>query len=121
MDSGDKELIRFVGILIEEADPQFIFNHSEFVSKIIETSYNTSDECYSVVLESLNSIRRNGVNRSIGKEPPIEDTHQMNLGEEYAKKFQVGSPTYRFYISLYKSAKRSIDNHIKWIEDTFDE
>jgi hypothetical protein len=66
-------------------------------------------------------MRRNGVSHFIGKEPPVEDTHQMNLGKECAKSFQVGSPTYRFYISLSKSAKRSRGNHIKWIEETFDE
>jgi hypothetical protein len=105
IDSGDKELIKLVGLLINKADPKFLFNNSEFVSKLIERSYNVSDECYSSVLESLNSIRRNSFGSFIGKEPPIEDIHQMNHGEECAKKFQVGSPTHRFYISLYKSAK----------------
>jgi hypothetical protein len=118
--SRDEELVKSVGILVKGADPKFLFDHSEFVSKIIETAYNISDECHSAILDSLYKISINGVKQFIGKEPLVEDINQKNLGEEYAKKFQIGSPTHRFYTSISKSAQRSINTHMKWMEEIYD-
>ena len=121
IDTGEKDKIVGIGILIQEAPTDFLFDNTEFVSKLIETSYNISEECHSKIIESLNCVKRSEVRSGILGEPFPIDVKLRDLGEEYAKKYQKGSPTERFYYSLSKSARKSIENHMKWEEEMLDE
>lgn len=121
IDTGEKDKIVGIGILIQEAPTNFLFDNTEFVSKLIETSYNISEECHSEVIKSLNYVEWSEGKSGIFGEPYPTDVKMRDLGEEYAKKYQKGSPTERFYYSLSKSARKSIENHMKWEEEMLDE
>lgn len=121
IDTGEKDKIVGIGILIQKAPTDFLFDNTEFVSKLIETSYNIGEECHSKIIRSLNYVKISEVWSGKLGEPFTIEVKLRDLGEEYAKKYQKGSPTERFYYSLSKSARKSIENHMKWEEEKFDE
>lgn len=121
IDTGDKDKIIGVGFLIRKAPTDFVFDNAEFVSKLIETSYNISTECYYSISESLNCEEGSEAKSGIFGEPFPIDVKLRDLGLKYAEKYQKGSPTERFYYSLSKSARKTIEHDLKWEEEMLDE
>ena len=109
------------GVVIREAPQDFLFDNTEFISKLIETSYTISEECYSEIIESLDYLKYSGGKSGILSEPFPIDVKMRDLGEEYAGKYQKGSPTERFYYSSSKDARKSIEDQMKWAEEVLDE
>lgn len=121
IDTGDKDKIIGVGFLIRKAPMNFVFDNAEFVSKLIETSYNISTECYYSISESLNCEEGSEAKSGIFGEPFPIDVKLRDLGLKYAEKYQKGSPTERFYYSLSKSARKTIEHDLKREEEMLDE
>jgi len=121
IDTGDKDKIINVGFLIRNAPTDFLFDNAEFVSKLIETSYNISNECYYSISESLNCVERSEVKSGTFGEPFPIDVKLRDLGLKYAEKYQKGSRTEHFYYSLSKSARKTIERDLKWEEEMLDE
>ena len=121
IDTREKDKIVGIGILIREAPKEFLFDNDEFISKLIETSYTISEECHSEIIESMDYLKWSGGKSGILNEPFPIDVKMRDLGEEYAEKYQKGSPTERFYYSLSKYARKSIENQMKWAEEVLDE
>jgi hypothetical protein len=55
IESEDVKKIQGVGLPLKDAPPGFIFSHSEFVSRLIEKSYEVGEDCYFIVTSNLSS------------------------------------------------------------------
>lgn len=121
IDTSEKDKIVGIGFLIRNAPKEILFDNTEFISKLIETSYTISEECYSDIIESLDYLKWSGGKSGILSEPFPIDVKMRDLGAEYAKKYQTGSPTERFYDSLSTHARKSIEYQMRWAEEVFDD
>jgi hypothetical protein len=110
---GDKEKIEAVGTLVKEAPSDFVFSHSDFVSKLLTNAQEISDDCYREVRSNLlNSIESEGKTGLVG-EPSYEDQQIRDRAQEFMEMYPTGSPTWNFYKWLSEEAKKSIKS---WLE-----
>ncbi|NQE06102.1 hypothetical protein C5S32_09555 [ANME-1 cluster archaeon GoMg1] len=121
IESDDVKKIRGVGLLVKNAPPEFIFSHSEFVSRLIEKSYAVGDDCYFIVTSNLSSRAILGVRTGIAGKPMPQDEKLRDQAKNFSQKFPVGSPTQRFYLSLSERAELSIRNSLARDEELFEE
>ncbi len=117
--STDAATIETVSLLLVDAHEELIFQHIEFVTKLIEQAYNLGDECYQTVKYHLLESATSGVHfRAIGHPAP-EDITLQEQASAVAAQFTVGSPTYRFYYSLSKYARANIQHELE-LDEEFD-
>ena len=120
-ESDDVKKIRSVGLLVKNAHPGFIFSHSEFVSRLIEKSYEVGEDCYFIVTSNLSSPAILEGGTRIAGQPMPQDVKLRDQAKDFLQKFPVGSPTQRFYLSLSEHAELSIRNSLARDEELFEE
>lgn len=108
INSGDKEKIQAVSFLLSEAPQEFFFTNVEFVSNLLEQAYDLEDECYRMVSSVLYSSATFHVGFGIPGQPFPHDVVLREQSTAIAARLVVGSPSHRFYDSLAKDAKGSI-------------
>ena len=121
IESDDVKKIQGVGLLVTDAPSGFIFSHPEFVSRLIEKSYITGEDCYRTVTSNLSTSATCGVRSGISGQPMLEDVKLRDRAKELSQKFPRGSPTQRFYHSLWEHAKSSICDSLARDEEMFEE
>ena len=119
IESGDVKKIQAVGSLLKGASPEFIFSHSEFVSKLIEKSCEAGEDCHRVVTSNLCSSATNEARLRMPGQPASQDVTLRDQAKELSQKFPTGSPTQRFYHSLWKHAESSIRDSLAGDEERF--
>ena len=108
INSGNANRIKAAARLVSEARPGFVFQHVGFVSNLMERAYAASDDTYQAVSITLASIAQSGIRSGTPGQPMPEDMATRDQAAAVANTFDAGSPTYRFYDSLAKSADASI-------------
>ncbi len=121
IESDDVKKIQGVGLLVKDAPSGFIFSHPEFVSRLIEKSYITGEDCYRTVTCDISSPAILEGGTGISGQPMPEDVKLRDQAKELSQKFPMGSPTQRFYHSLCEHAKSSIKNSLARDEEMFEE
>ncbi len=121
IESDDVKKIQGVGLLLKDAPPGFVFSHSEFVSRLIEKSYEVGEDCYRAVTSNLSSPANFEGGTGISGQPMPQDVKLRDQAKELSQKFPMGSPTQQFYFSLWEHAKSSIRNSLARDEEIFEE
>ena len=119
-DSGNDDKIKAAARLVSGARPGFVFQHVEFVSNLLERAYAASDDTYQAVSSTLASIALSGIRSGTPGQPMPEDVATRDQAAAVANTFDAGSPTYRFYDSLARSADASIRYHMQRDEELFE-
>ncbi|HII81265.1 MAG TPA: hypothetical protein HA261_12990 [Methanosarcina sp.] len=121
IDIGDEEKIKAVGTLVKEAPTDFVFSHSDFVSKLIINAQEISDDCYREVRSNLlKSVESEGRTGLVG-EPSHEDQKIRDRAQEFMEKYPAGSPTWNFYKRLSEQAKGSIKYSLERDEEMLED
>jgi len=121
IESNDIKKIQGVGLLVEDAPSGFIFSHPEFVSRLIEKSYITGEDCYRTVSSDISSPAILEGGTGMPGQPMPEDVKLRDQAKELSQRFPMGSPTQRFYHSLWEHAESSIRDSLARNEETFEE
>ena len=120
INSGNASRIKGAACLVSGAQPGFIFKHVGFVSNLLERAYAASDDTYQAVSSILASIALSGSRSGTRGQPMPEDVATREQAAAVANTFDAGSPTFRFYDSLAKSADASIRYQMQRDEELFD-
>ena len=106
--------------LLEGATPAFVFKHVGFASNLLERAHAASYDCYQGVSNSLASSALSGTRSGTPGQPMPQDVAIRDQASAVASQFDAGSPAYRFYASLAKSAETSIRNDLLRDEELFE-
>ena len=120
IESNNVKKIQAVGSLLKDAPPEFIFSHSEFVSRLIEKSYEAGEDCHRVVTSNLCSSATNEARLRMPGQPASQDVTLRDQAEDMSQKFPMGSPTQQFYSLLWKHAESSIRDNLARDEEMFE-
>ena len=117
----NKEKIKAVGTLVKEAPSDFVFSHSDFVSKLLTNAQEISDDCYREVRSNLlKSVENEGRTGIVG-EPSPQDQKIRDKAQEFMEIYPAGSPTWDFYKWLSEQAKRSIKGSLERDEEMLED
>lgn len=117
IDSGDSEKMKGVGNLVRHAYPDFVFNHPEFVEKILIASKRAGGDCQRSVGGSLFG---NVVSRTKGGtigQPTPEDIKMKNESKKLMEKYSPGHVAHDFYKNLLEYTEKEIDDDMKRAEE----
>lgn len=117
IDVEDEKKLLCVGYLLQEAPADFLFTHTKFVSRLIESSYRTGRGCYEAVCSYLQMVGAHGAGFGDLKEPVPADVQMRDSARECMGRFQKGSSTRRFYEQIAESCNRRIEFQKKWSEN----
>ena len=106
--SGSGDRIKAAALLVSSADPSFAFKHVGFVSNLLERAQAASYDCYQSVSSNLARSALSGIRSGTPGLPMPEDVAMRDQAAAVANRFDSGSPTFRFYDSLAKSAEANI-------------
>ena len=106
--SGSGDRIKAAALLVSNADPSFAFKHVGFVSNLLERAQAASYDCYQSVSSNLDRSALSGIRSGTPGLPMPEDVAMRDQAAAVANRFDSGSPTFRFYDSLAKSAEANI-------------
>jgi hypothetical protein len=120
IDSGDRQKIETASCLVSDAPKAFVFTNVEFVANLLEQAYELGDDCYQTVTYDLFNSATSGVRGGTPGQPFPEDIALQEKSAAVAAQFIVRSPSHRFYDSLAKDAKSSIQFWEKRWEEEFD-
>jgi hypothetical protein len=120
IDSGDRQKIETASCLVSDAPKAFVFTNVEFVANLLEQAYELGDDCYQTVTYDLLNSATSGVRGGTPGQPFPEDIALQEKSAAVAAQFIVRSPSHRFYDSLAKEAKSSIQLWEKRWEEEFD-
>ena len=109
INSGNADNIKSAARLVSGAQPEFVFNNVEFISNLLERAYAASTDCYRSVDSNLASSALSGTRLGTAGQPMPEDVAIRDQATAVKSQFDAGSPPYRFYDSLVKSAEASIE------------
>ncbi len=121
VESDDSDKITGVGLLVREAPREFVFSNTDFVSKIIEKSYAAGPDCYRSVKSGLFGSAAYGTKHGAPGQPMVEDVKLRDQVGNVSQRFQQGSPTQRFYLSLAEYAQEEIRDDLARDEELFEE
>ena len=108
INTGSGDRIKAAALLVSSADPSFSFKNVEFVSNLLERAQVASYDCYQSVSSNLSRSARSGIRSGTPGQPMPEDVAMRDQAAAVASRFDSGSPTFRFYDSLAKSAETNI-------------
>jgi hypothetical protein len=118
--SDNTNKVMAVGDLLRHAPANFIFSHTNFISNLLEHSYNAGNECHNYIEQILSNIAiSRGSSRTLGAPSPKE-VYMRDRASEVMKQFSVGSPAYKYYDSIRKYAELSITHDLKMDEEILD-
>ncbi len=120
IDSGNAGKIESAARLVSGAQPSFVYNHVEFVSNLLESAHAAGSDCYRSVSDSLQSSALSGPRSGTPGQPMPHDVSIREQASAIATQFSAGSPTYRFYALLAKSADAFIEHKLLRDEELFD-
>ena len=121
IDSNDSKKIQAVGLLVRDAPSEFVFSHSEFVSRLLEKAYMVSEDCYRNVTNSLFQSAFSGVRLGTPGQPMPQDIKLRDQAKDLSQKFPMGSPTQRFYFALVRHTEALIHDSLARDEEIFEE
>ena len=108
INTGSGDRIKAAALLVSSADPSFSFKNVEFVSNLLERAQVASYDCYQSVSSNLSRSALSGIRSGTPGQPMPEDVAMRDQAAAVASRFDSGSPTFRFYDSLAKSAEAKI-------------
>ena len=114
---GSASRIESAAHLVSAAQPDFVFEHIDFVSHLLERAQAAGDECYKSVTSSLASSTLTGVRSGTPGEPMPQDVATRDQASALASQFDAGSPACRFYTELAASAEASINYQLLMDEE----
>lgn len=120
INSGDAGNIKSAARLISRAQPVFIFKHVGFIANLLERAHVAGSDCYKSVISNLASSALSGTRSGTLGQPMSEDVAMRDQASEVKNQFDAGSPPYRFYDSLVKSAKAAIREKLRSDEELLD-
>jgi hypothetical protein len=109
--SADEQHLEKAASLLSEANNTFVWNNEDFVIKLLEQAQKYGNACYKRVSSYLYSSVIQGGRSGTPGQPFPEDITQSDRSAEMMAKLPHGSPSYRFYKSLYDDAKANIERH----------
>lgn len=121
INTGEEEKINAVSLLVKEAPCDFVFEHADFVSSLLTTAQLIGNKCYENVRFNVSYSVLCGVKTGIPGQACPQDENLRDKAQEFMKKYQLESPTWKFYNLLYKEAKGSINDWIKRDEEMMEE
>ena len=113
----EPDKVEAVAFLLREAPPDFIFAHSEFVTKLLEIADSVSVECLASVSDHLRTPSVTQGRNGIRGQPFPQDLLLRDRASDMVKKCLPGSPAKRFYSDLAEIAQRSIKQNRMRDED----
>lgn len=108
INSGNAVRIKTAAHLLSSAQPSFVFKHVKFIANLLECAHAEGTDCYPSVASSLTSSALSGARTGTHGQPMPQDVAIRDQASEVMSQFDAGSPPYRFYASLAKSAEASI-------------
>ena len=108
INSGNAVRIKTAAHLLSRAQPSFVFKQVGFIANLLERAHAASSDCYLSVDSSLTSSALSGTRMGTAGQPMPQDVAIRDQASEVMSQFDAGSPPYRFYASLAKSAEASI-------------
>ena len=108
----DGKRLLCVGYLLQEAPADFLFTHTEFVSRLIERAHQAGLECYEAICEYLMRMESSKAGFWSAEEPLPADVQMRESARDCMGRFPRGSPTGRFYAQIIKNS----DNRIEFQE-----
>ena len=120
INSGSADRIKSAAHLLKAAPQDFVFKHIGFTSNLLERAYAESDDTYRSVSRSLASSVLLGTRSGTSGEPMPQDVAIRDEASAVARRFDVGSPAYRFYLLLAESAESSIRDQMLRDEELFE-
>ena len=115
--SGEKEKLEGIGAIIEDAPENFIFQHSDFVSKMLGAAKPYGPE---FLKSARNALAHSAIFRSkhgTPGQPMPEDVELKENSEKMLSNFSNGTLEYELFESLLKHAKWEIEDQLKRDED----
>lgn len=116
VNSKEADKIETVGHLLSNAPQEFVFTHSTFVQNILEQADTMGNECYHKVSYFLRQSVTSGVRIGLPGQPFREDISIQKQASDILSQLTVGSPSYKFYDSLLRSATSAINSIDMWDE-----
>lgn len=120
INSGDAGKIKSAARLVSRAQPEFIFKYVGFIANLLERAHAAGSDCYQGVTTNLASSALSGTRSGTLGQPMPEDVAMRDQASEVKNQFDAGSPPYRFYDSLVKSAKAAIREKLRSDEELLD-
>ena len=112
INSGDAIRIKSAARLVSSAQPAFVFKHVGFTANLLERAYAACFDCYQSVVSNLTSSAISGTRSGTPGQPMSEDVAMKDQASAVKSQFDAGSPPYKFYDSLAKSAEASIKDKL---------
>ena len=109
--SSDERQLIAAATLLGEAPRNFVWDKQQFITKILDHAQKFGDKCYRRIASALHSSVLQGGKSGTPGQPFPEDIEQRDKAYEMMQKLPAGSPTHRFYKSLYEEAVSEIDRH----------
>jgi len=120
INSGNTEKIQAASLLLRETPSAFVFMQVEFVTNLLEQAAALGDDCYRIVSSDLSGSATSGSRSQTKGQPASEDVTLQEQSSALAARFLVRSPSNRFYNSLAKYAKASIQEQLALDEESLD-
>ena len=120
INSGDAGNIKSAAHLVSRAQPAFVFKNIEFVANLLERAHSAGSDCYQSVTSNLASSALSGTRSGTPGQPMPEDVAIRDQATVVMNQLDAGSPPYRFYDSLAKSAEASIQEKLLRDEELFE-
>ncbi len=120
IDSGNADKIESAACLIAEAQPAFVFQEVEFIVNLLERANAAGFDCHRRVASNLKSSALSGVRSGTPGQPMPEDVALKDQALAVKSQFDAGSPPYKFYDSLAKSAEALIREELLRDEEQFE-
>lgn len=111
--TGEKEKLEGVRAIIEDAPENFIFQHTDFVSKMLVAARQYGPE---FLRSTRNALAHSAIFRSkhgTPGQPMPEDVELQENSEKMLSNFLSGTPEHDLFESLLKHAKWEIKNQLK--------
>ena len=120
IDSGNADKIESAARLIAEAQPAFVFQEVEFIVNLLERANAAGFDCHRRVASNLTSSAVSGVRSGTPGQPMPEDVALKDQALAVKSQFDAGSPPYKFYDYLAKSAEALIREELLRDEEQFE-
>ena len=119
INSGDAAKIQSAAHMVSRAQPGFVFKNVAFTVNLLERADAASSDCYRSVASNLRVCAISGPRSGTPGRPMTEDVAIRDQASKVMKQFDAGSPQFRFYASLVKSAEAFIEDELRIDEERF--
>ncbi len=120
IDSGNPEKIVTAASIVNEANPDFVFDQVAFVTNLLERALHAGNACYRRVSNYIYNCARSGTRHGISGQPFPQDIALRDRAREMASRLPAGTPAHRLFESLRKYAEAEIRDQIARDEELDD-